>query len=407
MSEDTVNLEQEDSTDSQILSTDEMQDTDYLGMSDEEFLNTPLEDEPVASTEQVLEVEEQVEEVEEESTLEESDTEEDEEKVDETVEDSEVSDDAQEETTDETSEEQETEEDSTSEESSQSAEKEEQDKLDLKEVLAPVKANGQEIEFKSVEELRQMASKGLNYVQKMQAIAPIRKIGQMLQKNGLLNEDKLSYLIDLDKKNPEAIAKLIKDSGLDTIDLDNTDTSNYSPNTYKVDEKELRLQSVVEDLEHSEHFSTTSSIVKDKWDDDSKQAIFENPQILVDLTEQVSTGVFDKVNKEVMRLSALGHLNGMSSVDAYETVGRRMYQEGALIGLMPDKSAQKAQVNSPTSPVTPAASKKPIVDPEKVAKRKRAAAPTKGKPKSVKKAEFNPLSMSDADFEAQYGNTMI
>lgn len=57
------------------------------------------------------------------------------------------------------------------------------------------------IELRDSSEAVQLMQKGANYTRKMQDIAPHRKVLLMLENNGLLDEGKLSYLIDLEKKN--------------------------------------------------------------------------------------------------------------------------------------------------------------------------------------------------------------
>jgi hypothetical protein len=101
-------------------------------------------------------------------------------------------------------------------------------------LMAPFKANGKMITLNSPEELIQLAQMGANYTRKMQDIQPHRKVLQMLQNNGLLDEGKLSFLIDLDKKDPEAIKKLIKDTGMDPLDIDTSVEPDYKEGNHIV-----------------------------------------------------------------------------------------------------------------------------------------------------------------------------
>ena len=79
-----------------------------------------------------------------------------------------------------------------------------------KEVMTPFKANGKLIELRNPAEAVQLMQMGANYTRKMQAIQQHRKVLTMLENNGLLDEGKLSFLIDIEKKNPDAIQKLVK-----------------------------------------------------------------------------------------------------------------------------------------------------------------------------------------------------
>src|SRR5690606_21653948 len=65
-----------------------------------------------------------------------------------------------------------------------------------KEIMKPFKANGREIKLNSPEEVITLMQKGANYTKKMQALQPHLKIVRMLENNQLLDEGKLSQLID-------------------------------------------------------------------------------------------------------------------------------------------------------------------------------------------------------------------
>ena len=98
-----------------------------------------------------------------------------------------------------------------------SSETNEEIKVDYKaeydRLVAPFKANGREITVKSVDDAIALMQMGANYNKKMSALKPNLKLMKLLENNGLLDETKIGFLIDLEKKNPDAINKLIKDSG--------------------------------------------------------------------------------------------------------------------------------------------------------------------------------------------------
>ena len=81
-------------------------------------------------------------------------------------------------------------------------------------LLAPFKANGKEIAVSTVDDAISLMQMGANYNKKMAGLKPSLKMLKLLENSGLLSEEKISYLIDLEKKNPAAINKLIKDSGI-------------------------------------------------------------------------------------------------------------------------------------------------------------------------------------------------
>ena len=101
-----------------------------------------------------------------------------------------------------------------------SAEKAVDYKAAYEKIMTPFKANGKLISLESPDEAVRLMQMGANYTKKLQALQPQLRMLRMLENNGLLDEQKLSYLIDLDKKNPSAITKLVKESGIDPIDID-------------------------------------------------------------------------------------------------------------------------------------------------------------------------------------------
>src|SRR5690606_29540484 len=66
---------------------------------------------------------------------------------------------------------------------------------EYKRLLTPFKANGREIQVKSVDDAIQLMQMGANYNKKMAALKPNLKLMKMLQNNNLLTEDKLSFFI--------------------------------------------------------------------------------------------------------------------------------------------------------------------------------------------------------------------
>ncbi len=267
---------------------------------------------------------------------------------------------------------------------------------EYKKILAPFKANGKEIQIESVEDAVQLMQMGANYNKKMSALKPNLKLLKMLENNSLLTEEKLSYLIDLDRKDPAAIKKLVKDSKLDTYDLESSDDeSEYQPKTYTVDDTELALDAVLEEISSTPSYSTTVDVIGTKWDETSRRDIVKNPEIIRVINEHVSNGIYEKIATEMEREKMLGRLSGISDIEAYRQVGDRLSAEGKFGVATPiAQSSQTTEI--PTKPRAKAP------DP-KVVERKRAAAPTKSNPSaSTSTKEFNPLSMSDEEFEKSF-----
>lgn len=264
-----------------------------------------------------------------------------------------------------------------------------------KSALAPLKANGKEVEIKSPDDLRQLAQMGLNYTQKMQAIAPLRKVGLMLQDHGLLDETKLSFLIDLHNKKPEAIRQLVKDAGIDPLEIDTSAETGYTPGNHAVSDVEEAFRSKVQDYRSSPDGQATIDTINGTWDQASKQELWNKPEVIDVIHQHRSSGVYDRVAGEVNRLQALGQVpQNVSFLQAYHAVGQDMGKNG----LLDDLVAPKVETPVQKQPIaTRVVAKKADTNAAAVA----AAGQTTTS--SAKKADtkINPLDMSDAAFEAE------
>ena len=263
-------------------------------------------------------------------------------------------------------------------------------------LMAPFKANGKMITPQSPEEAISLMQMGANYTRKMQALQPYRKVMLMLENNGLMDEDKLSYLIDLDKKNPEAIRKLLKDSGTDPLDIDMEGEINYQKGNHRVSDTEAAFATELDDLKSTPEGQATLGVISQTWDEASKNALFENRGLLQTIQSQRENGIYDIIANEINRLNMLGQIPaGTPFIQAYNYVGDALAKQGAFNHLAgkpvepkPEVTAQRAAVA--TRVVKP----KPTVTHSEQAS---AASPSRAAPKKVERF-INPLALSDEEF---------
>lgn len=263
-------------------------------------------------------------------------------------------------------------------------------------LMAPFKANGKMITPQSPEEAISLMQMGANYTRKMQALQPYRKVMLMLENNGLMDEDKLSYLIDLDKKNPEAIRKLLKESGTDPLDIDMEGEINYQKGNHRVSDTEAAFATELDDLKSTPEGQATLGVISQTWDEASKNALFENRGLLQTIQSQRENGIYDIISNEINRLQMLGQIPaGTPFIQAYNYVGDALAKQGAFNHLAgkpvepkPEVTAQRAAVA--TRVVKP----KPTVTHSEQAS---AASPSRAAPKKVERF-INPLALSDEEF---------
>lgn len=248
-------------------------------------------------------------------------------------------------------------------------------------LTAPFKANGREIRVDNPQDAISLMQMGANYSQKMAGIKPHKTILKTLEANGLLDNDKLNYLIDLHNKNPEAIAKLIKESDLDVYSLDADKADEYKPNNNI--EPYSPIEEVIEELA-SEKFNTVLNTVAN-WDENSRSIIIERPDILRALNEQANNGLFDEITQEVERQRMFGRLTGVPYIEAYSMVESQLLNTQATNGNAVDmQHAFTAPRPNHKSNNTSNSNKVKATSPKSVSK------PTK--------PDFNPLAVSDEDF---------
>ena len=256
-----------------------------------------------------------------------------------------------------------------------------------KKVMTPFKANGKTISLQSPEEAIQLMQMGANYTRKMQAIAPYKKTLIMLENNGLLDEKKLSFYIDLDKKDPEAIKKFIKDAGIDPMEIDTTTEPKDTEGSHRVSDEEANFVTVLDDLNQSQEGKQTIQEINSTWDEASKEFLWKDPEIMHTIHQQRESGIYKTIADEVNRRKTIGSIpQNVPFLVAYKQVG------DALVA----QQQKAAQTIKPAAPVAVKAKvNKPVV--KNTAKAKAAATVRTSTNRTVEKF-INPLEMSDDEF---------
>lgn len=273
-------------------------------------------------------------------------------------------------------------------------------------IMAPFKANGKMVQARTPEEVISLMQMGANYTRKLQELQPHRKMLLMLQNNDLLSEEKLSFLIDLDRKDPEAIKKLVKDSGIDPMDIDVSQDPAYQAGNHQVSDEAVVFKEAVEELVAQDNGRETLSEINDHWDQTSKEAIWKSPEIMAVIHEQRENGIYPVIVAEMDRLKTMGQLPANTPfLQAYKMVGDELVKANGFAHLGVTSNAPTDNSGAPAvAPagnaqepaavaVRVAAPKSPVANDDKAT----AASPTRS---SSRKAEpfVNPLAMSDDEF---------
>lgn len=245
-----------------------------------------------------------------------------------------------------------------------------------KKIFTPFRANGKEITPRTVEDVISLMQMGANYTKKMQAMAPMRKVVESLDKAQITEED-LNFLIDLHKGDKEAIKELIKKNNIDIIDLD-LDEIDYKPNKNNIaSDEDVSFAEMLTDI--NESIPQIKEVLNNTWDAESKKLLLSDPRAMRALHEEISMGRFEKVQKQLEIEKTFGRYKGVPDVHAYIDLVNRMVANEQVNETSTKKESSKPSKNIPD---------------------KRKAAPSRGTSKSSSTLTAKDLfSMSDEEFE--------
>ena len=262
-----------------------------------------------------------------------------------------------------------------------------------KKVSEPFKANGVDMQVRNPEDIIRLMQMGANYQKKMAQLKPNLKIIKMLDNNELLDEAKLHNLIDLSKKDPKAITKLIQESSIDPLDIDKDVPTDYQPTDYSVTDKEYHLDQVLDDIKGTDTFDKTINVLTKDWDTKSKSTVSDNPEIIGVINTHMGNGVFDKVNAILQQEKTLGKLAGVPDVDAYRQIAEYLHKNGDL-RTENDTVQETPKVSSKTEETKQASADRD--------KKRKAVAPVKQTTTKKATTDEDFLGLSDEEFMKKY-----
>ena len=264
--------------------------------------------------------------------------------------------------------------------------------LTLEEALAPLKYKGTKVTIESVDELRQLASKGLDYSNKTAELANDRRYIATLRENGLLDEEALSLLIEAKKGNKDAIYALMKGAGISPEDLpfEEEDTT-FQPDNHVVPASEMQVKETLDYIANNnskETYEQLFDIVDNQMDKVSQDFVIQHPDNLKVLADHMDKGYFQVIYAEMQKRSALGTLPNAPFVDVYKAVGSELEQKGVFAN---QQAKPPKQVKQNTDKL------KKVLNPSKSSSKR----PTKG----YSLADLD--DMSDEEFLKQFENIKL
>lgn len=247
-------------------------------------------------------------------------------------------------------------------------------------------ANGATVKVNDANEVVSLMQKGCGFTRKMQELVPVRAATELLKEHDLLDPVKLGFLIEVSKGNPTAIAKLVKDHNIDVYSQEDN-LASYKPTPANPNELAIVVRDTFESLSNSEHYGKLCNTIT-SLDEGSKQLLANQPNMINQLHNQMATGIYDTVYSAMAVERAKGNFVGMSDLEAYMEMGTLMMNQGNL----------PQTVTAPSKPKITTPVKKPSTDPSVIEQRRNAAAPTGSGKGKVTATVPNYLGMSDEEF---------
>ena len=199
------------------------------------------------------------------------------------------------------------------------------------------KANGREYKFTQDEIMAQFPKifgQAMDYTKKTQAMKPWRKTIDAIEE-AKLGHDEINLMIDVMKGNKEAIAEVLKRTGVDSLEID-TENSKYTPNDYGRDDKALAIKDIVEEISVDKEYEITHRVLSKEWDEKSFNKMTDNPELIRLLHNDVKSGTFDKVQAVAEKIKVFDRglktdleyyeLASMEIAQQYQEEQRRAYE---------------------------------------------------------------------------------
>lgn len=268
-------------------------------------------------------------------------------------------------------------------------------------VIKKFKANGQEFEFTDneiMEQFEQVFGKAMDYTQKMQQIAPFRKMISALETEGVTSEQ-LNTAIDALKGNKDALKDLLEKNNIDPYDLaddEETGKNPYQPTDYGKNDVQLNIEEVARAISSDPEYKITVDVIDRQWDQESRTAFASNPSLITGLHADIKSGVFDRVAPAAMKMKVLDG-NTKSDIEYYMAAGQQVLSQEQDSANKAEKTVQ--ELNQQGQNVD-----KEFDQASSEANKKRSASTTRKR--SDRKGVIDYLDDDDEEFDNWYKSVM-
>lgn len=267
------------------------------------------------------------------------------------------------------------------------------------------RANGQEYNFTEEEiktQFPKVFGQAMDYTKKMQAIKPWRRTIDAME-NADIKHDDINLMIDVFKGDKDAIAEVLKRTGVDALDINVDEESKYVAKEYGRAEEVLDLSEVIESIQGDTEYSITHDILAKRWDDSSWNTLSRDPSKVKALHTDVKSGLYDKVQPIAAKLKVFDG-GKKSDLDYYLEAGNQYYStlENEAISQRERVLSAKAKDASKQKRIADVKTQEKKRDTTKKAAGKRKAAAPSARTATQRGGTIDYLNASDEEFEEWY-----
>lgn len=217
-------------------------------------------------------------------------------------------------------------------------------------VTSEFTANGRRVRVTDPDDVIRLMQMGMNYNKKMEAIKPNLGMLRSLKENGIESLDQLQLLLDIQKGDKAAIAKLLKDKEIDTYDLPDLEKNPYTPQSKVYTTEQAEFKDVIEDIRNIPSGSELINQLGNSqiWDNQSLEFFTAQPQSLYYLVQDKQSGLYDRVMNVIDRDIQLDKIPQewleKPRVELYEFIAQTLQDQDAA---MNQQQAQTQQIQQP------------------------------------------------------------
>ena len=284
--------------------------------------------------------------------------------------------------------------------------------------LAKFTANGRQVEgFKNPEDLIRAQQMLHGYSDKMKVFKEYKKFLKPLEERGITADpDKFNLAMSLLDGDVEAIKKVIKDRGVDPLELDLEDIKYTPRNTLPSDAQLLveEMSSQARDLGIEDKFHKV--LTKD-LDDHGINEFITNSKVRKDLMQHLQDGTYELVQDEIRNMELLsdGEYDSVNSIDKYRMAVKRLQAKYKDSKVNEQKTTELAKQKLEDDRIqrekelTAAEFKKKAAEKEAEAAeaRRKAASVSKKRVVKVKTESVKPESLKGDEFRNYFRDMMM